>query len=123
MHASVTDCTTCGIDAVVLRNGRTPPHDVDAPSTTANLIERVRDGRMQYLRGDVPLEDMVDLAEADMKYTIVSYLRCSVCEQTQLWGLCIRGAPIYKPVASDAPSRWPWSEVPPRELWTRPGVE
>ena len=37
--------------------------------------------------------------------------------RTRVWGLCIRGAPIYKPVAPDAPALHPWSAVPPRELW------
>ncbi len=72
---------------------------------------------MRYVKGDVPLEDMVSLAQSDMKFTIVSYLVCEECGRTWFWGLSIRGAPTYKPVAADAPARHPWSAVPPRERW------
>ena len=75
---------------------------------------------MRYLRGDVPLEDMLALAESDMKYTIVSYLECEECGQTRFWGLCIRGAQNYKVVDPKEPSTWPWDAVPPREQWSKP---
>ncbi|NYF18223.1 hypothetical protein HDC37_003079 [Microbacterium sp. AK009] len=108
-------CETC--DPVVVRNNGRPPHDVDVVRTTDALIRRVESGRMRYLGGDVPLEDMVALAKSDLKCTIVSYLTCGECRRTWFWGLCIRGAPIYKPVAPDAPALHPWSAVPPREQW------
>lgn len=108
-------CETCD-SALVLTDG-TPPHNIDVAATTDFLIERVVAGRMRYLRGDVPLEDMLDLAISDMKYTIVSYLQCEDCGRTRFWGLSIRGAPIYKAVDADAPSRWIWDVVPPREKW------
>ena len=72
---------------------------------------------MRYVRGDVPLEDMVALAESDLKYTIVSYLECEDCGSTRFWGLCIRGAPVYRVAQADAPATHPWSDVPARELW------
>ena len=110
-------CPVC--DTAVVRNDVPPPHDIDVARTTAALQDRVRDGRMSYLRGDVALEDMLALAESDMKYTIVSFLSCEACGRTRFWGLCIRGAPIYKVVEADKPSTWPWDAVPARELWAK----
>lgn len=96
-----------------------PPHDVDVAKTIEALEERVDRGRMRYLRGDVPLEDMLALTASDLKYTIVSFLECEECGRTRFWGLCVRGAPSYKVVDADAPSTWPWDAVPSRALWTR----
>jgi hypothetical protein len=110
-----TDCATC--DTALVRNAATPPHDVEVAKTSEALKERVENGRMRYLRGDVPLEDMLALAESDMKYTIVSFLVCEECGRTRFWGLCIRGAPSYEVVDVDAPSKWPWDAVPDRLLW------
>lgn len=110
-----TDCATC--DTALVRNAGTPPHDVEVAKTSEALKERVESGRMRYLRGDVPLEDMLALAESDMKYTIVSFLVCEECGRTRFWGLCIRGAPSFKVVDVDAPSKWPWDPVPDRLLW------
>ena len=111
----VRDCATC--DTALARKAGTPPHDVDVAKTSEALKERVERGRMRWLRGDVPLEDMLALAESDMKYTIVSFLACEECGRTRFWGLCIRGAPSYKVVDEDAPSTWPWDAVPSRQLW------
>ncbi|MDF2562570.1 MAG: hypothetical protein K0R99_4016 [Microbacterium sp.] len=108
-------CPVC--DPALVRNGGRPPHDVDVAKTSEALRDRVRSGQMKYVRGDVPLEDMLALAESDMKYTIVSFLKCEACRRTRFWGLCIRGAPSYKIVDADQPSRWPWEAVPSRLLW------
>jgi hypothetical protein len=106
-------------DGALVRNGGRPPHDIDIAGTSAALQEHVRSGRMTYVRGDVPLEDMLPLAESDMKFTIVSYLLCGECGRTRFWGLCIRGAPIFKAVEATAAAAWPWETVPARELWAR----
>ncbi|KQM82056.1 hypothetical protein [Agromyces sp. Leaf222] len=110
-----TVCATC--DTALVRNGGTPPHDVDIAKTSEALQGRVESGRMRYLRGDVPLEDMLALAVSDLTYTIVSFLLCEACGRTRFWGLSIRGAPAYKVVDADAPSNWPWETVPSRPLW------
>lgn len=110
-----TDCATC--DTALVRTTGTPPHDVDIMKTSGALEERIASGRMRYVRGDVPLADMLALAESDLKFTIVSFLACEECGRTRFWGLCIRGAPSYKVVDEDAPSRWPWDAVPSRQLW------
>ena len=104
-------CATCDTALVM------GPRGIDVSATSAALIDRVADGRMLYLRGDVPLKDMIPLAMSDMKYTIVSFLECLECSRTRFWGLSIRGAPIYKVVDADAPARWPWDAVPPRSAW------
>jgi len=108
-------CPVC--DTVVVRNALPPPHDIDVGGTTARILEELRGGRLRYVRGDVPVEDMIALAESELRYTIVSYLACERCGRTRFWGLCVRGAPIYREVDADAPSRWRWEPVPPRERW------
>lgn len=112
-------CDTC--DTAVVRNDRKPPHDIDITATIDALSDRVRRGRMRFVSGDVPLEDMLDLAYSELRYTIVSFLRCEDCGRMRFWGLCIRGAPVYKVVEDSAPHQWTWESVPPREAWSRRG--
>lgn len=100
-----------------MSGGDAIPYGATIEQTTAALAERVRSGEMRYVRGDVPLEDMLALAESDLKYTIVSFLECGACGTTWFWGLCIRGAPILKIVEASAPESWRWESVPPRQLW------
>ena len=88
-------CSTCELRVAVSSR----PHDGLQPRATAQaLIDRVDSKRMELLRSDVPLADMVDLAESDLKYTIASYLRCRDCDATVFWGLCIRGEPVDREV-------------------------
>ncbi|MBF4633728.1 hypothetical protein ITJ38_04850 [Agreia pratensis] len=110
-------CKTC--DWALVHSDGVPPHDIAVKATNDRLISLVDAGLMQYIRGDVPLQDMLDLAYSEMRYTIVSYLKCESCGRTRFWGLCIRGAPIYKVVKESDPDRWNWEAVPPRELWAR----
>lgn len=106
---------TC--DSARTSSDGTPPHDIDIAATTAALQDRVAAGRMREVAGDVPLADMIDLFAADMKYTIVSFLECLDCGQLLEWGLCIRGAPIFKHIgASTLDAKW-WDEVPERFKW------
>lgn len=93
--------------------------ELDIPIAEDRLAERLDDGRMHVLRADVPLRDMVPLAESDLKYTIVLFAKCAACGTTWFYGLCIRGRPAYKPVEAGAEERWPWSPVPERERWAR----
>ena len=110
-------CDTC--ESALRHTAGPPPHNVDVLGTTAELADRVAEGRMRYLRGDVPLEDMIDLARSELRYTIVSFLECADCGQVKFWGLCIRGAPIYKTVDAGVPAAWKWEPVPSRETWAR----
>jgi len=110
-------CAVC--DSALIRGGGAPPHDVDIALTSRELQRRVDSGQMRYLRGDVALEEMLQLADSDMKYTIVSFLECTACGQTRFWGLCIRGAPIYRSADPAEVSRWSWEPIPSRELWLK----
>ncbi|SEE89299.1 hypothetical protein [Jiangella alba] len=109
----MTDCPTCD----TARVSAPGPHSIDPYATTDALIERVESGRMLELRGDVPLVDMMALAESDLKYTIVSYLECRRCRRILFWGLCIRGAPIFQHVDAAAVDAWEGDPVPPRDAW------
>jgi hypothetical protein len=90
---------------------------IDIAPTEDRLAEKLDDGRMRVLRADVPLRDMMPLARADLKFTIVLFARCEVCGTTWFYGLCIRGQPMYKAVEAGAEDTWPWDPVPERELW------
>lgn len=114
--ATAVECTTC--DSALVRSDGEPPHDIDIAATIAALHERVVAGRMREVAGDVPLVDMVDLFASDMKYTIVSYLECSECDRLLFWGLCIRGAPIFRHVDHARLATHRWEEVPDRATWT-----
>lgn len=110
-------CETC--DSAIVYSDGAPPHNIAIKATIDRLVSRVDAGLMRFLRGDVPLQDMLDLADSELRYTIVSFLRCESCRRTRFWGLCIRGAPIYSVVDASDPGRWHWQPVPPRERWTR----
>ena len=100
-------CHCCGT-ALVHCTGD-PSYNIDATATTDALIERISDGRMSVIKGDCPLEKMMKLFWADMKYTIVQFLRCHECGNVLFWGLCVRGAPIYKAASDHEARRWPWT--------------
>ncbi len=93
--------------------------ELDTRVAEGRLAERLDDGRRHVLRADVPLRDMMPLAESDLKYTIVLFAQCAACGTTWLYGLCIRDRPAYKPVEAGTEERWPWSPVPERERWAR----
>lgn len=108
-------CATC--DSALVRSEGRPPYDIDMDATTEALQDRVADGRMRVVAGDVPLAAMIDLFAADMKYTIVSFLECLDCTRLLQWGLAIRGAAIFKHVEPSVLDRMRWSEVPSRLAW------
>jgi hypothetical protein len=110
-----TPCRTC--EAALVRADADPPHDIDVVATTDALRSLVEEGRIREERGDVPLADMLGLLHSDLKYTIVTYLTCLACGRAIFWGLCIRGAPVFRHVAGDEVSTHRWEEVPPREQW------
>ena len=114
---ALPDCDVCTSVAAY----RTSYGDVelDIRVVEERLAKRFDDGRMHVLKSDVPLRDMVSLAESDLKYTIALFARCDACGTTWFYGLCIRGQPLYKPVEAGAEERWLWSPVPERALWAR----
>lgn len=99
-------CDCCG--GAVAYTDHEPPHNINMLVTTNALIERVRDGRMTRLKGDCPLEEMIDWFDAERKYTIVQFLRCESCGNLIFWGLCVRGAPVYKVSDEESLHNWPW---------------
>lgn len=112
-------CPVC--DAVVVRNPR-PAHSGDeirVPETIRALVTATAAGDMHVLRADVPLHDMLALAESERKYTIVCFLACRSCHATKFWGLHIRGNPVYRTVARGSENSWNWQPVPPRRTWAR----
>ena len=108
-------CLTC--EPALVRADAGSPHDVDVVATTDALRSLVEEGRIRVKRGDVPLADMLDLLDSEQKYTIVSYLECLACGRTIFWGLCVRGAPVFRYVTAAEVSAHRWEEVPPRERW------
>ena len=116
-ESGTVSCDVC--ETALVHNDGTPPHDIAIQRTSEELQRRVNEGRMRFIHGDVPLGDMLALAMSDLKFTIISYLECLACGRTWFWGLCIRGAPIYRPVDANAPLQERWEEVPPRERWAR----
>ena len=97
-------CPCCGTAAV--HTNHAPPHDIDIHATCEALIKRCATGEMEVVRGDCPLEKMEDLFYTETKYTIAQFLRCHVCGKLLFWGLCVRGAPVYKVVKEAAVNNW-----------------
>ena len=85
---------------------------LDAFATLTNLRSQVDAGRMRLLRADAPLDSVWELFLAEAKYTLVSFLRCEHCGEDVFFGLCVRGAPIYKTVPHDDVDHWPWERTP-----------
>ncbi len=81
---------------------------IDVAGTTGSLLDRVRAGEMVLLRADCPLELTGEILAAETRYTLRHYLRCRLCEQTMLYGLCIRGEPIFRPADPDEPLTVAW---------------
>ena len=101
-------CPCCS--TAVIYNDRTPPHNINIQATCDELIKRCSNGEMNVIRGDCPIEMMVGLFNTDTIYTIVQFLHCNACSKTIFWGLCVRGAPIYKAVERDKVDKWPWED-------------
>ncbi|MFC8192530.1 hypothetical protein ACFUMH_12820 [Cellulomonas sp. NPDC057328] len=81
---------------------------LDPFRTTDRVLDAVRDGRMVLLRADCPLEETNRIFESDTRYTLMHFLRCTVCGRTVQYGLCIRGLPIYRHVHADEPVERRW---------------
>lgn len=74
------DCDVCtSVAAYRMSYGE---RELDVRITEDRLAERLDDGRMHVLRADVPLRDMVPLAESDLKYTIALLAKCAACGTT-----------------------------------------
>ena len=101
-------CPCC--EAAVIYNNERPPHNINIKATCDEIIKRCASKEMSVIRGDCPLDLMLDLLAADTVYTIVQFLQCNVCGKTIFWGLCIRGAPIYKTVERHEADSWPWED-------------
>lgn len=92
---------------------------INVEDTIQALIRLTSADKMRVLRADVPLEDMIALAESELRYTIVCFLMCQECHSTKFWGLCIRGQPSYRTFEHGAEKKWRWESVPPRSEWAR----
>jgi len=113
-------CEVCD-GAEVRRPSTWDPHVMllDWNATTANVMRGLEAGQMTYVRFDVPVEDMSLLAQSELKYTIMTYLRCEVCGRDRAMGLCIRGEPIFRVAQPGDAEGWPWEKVPDESLWKR----
>lgn len=108
-------CPCC--DAEVMTVEQTYPSGqvaLEVGPTQRAIEERLSDGRFEVIRADVPVDEIVDLLISDTKYTIITYLRCTVSNETILWGLAIRGTPIYQHVLPMAPFVRRWEDGYPR---------
>ena len=105
-NKSKWDCDCCS--NTVVYNKENPPHNIDIQATCDALIEQCASGKMTVVRGDCPLEKMVELLVSDTKYTIVQFIKCNNCGRIIFWGLCIRGAPIYRISDEREIENWIW---------------
>jgi hypothetical protein len=112
-----TICEIC--DGALVYLDEVSRRDINVTATTNALSALVAAGRMRVLCGDVPIDDMLDLARSEMKYTIVTFLGCEECHRTRFWGLCIRGTPKYEVSEPGAELLWPWERIPRRKTWAR----
>ena len=108
-------CPCCSTN--VIYNNHESPHNIDIHATCEALIKRCNSGEMKVIRGDCPLEMMEDLLYTDTVYTIVQFILCNVCGRVIFWGLCIRGAPVYKEVEESEIERWQWEDI--RKYWLK----
>ncbi|MEU4620939.1 hypothetical protein AB0G04_13300 [Actinoplanes sp. NPDC023801] len=81
---------------------------IDVDATTVRLLGHTRTGTMVLQRADCPLEQTGKILEAETRYTLRHYLRCRSCDRTVLYGLCIRGEPVFRDAEPDEPLTVPW---------------
>jgi hypothetical protein len=53
-------------------------------------------GDLDLVAGDCPVADVGRELEAEEHFTIQHYFQCVGCNEIFFWGICIRGAPIYR---------------------------
>jgi hypothetical protein len=90
-------CPSCGQLAVQMKEasgGSYRQYD----QILRKLTELERQGEMELLAGDCPLEDTDAVLEAEQHYTVCHYMRCRSCGALYFVGACIRGAPVFRQV-------------------------
>lgn len=122
LHAEETtsntrnSCPVCDPEVVTpMRPDLRQPDELilDLTATQGAVEERLADGRFEVIRADFPVTRMLHELEKDEKYTIVSYLRCTVSDEVVFWGLSLRGGPIYRHHTAWSPFTWPWTAPHP----------
>lgn len=62
------------------------------------LMELERQGDMELVAGDCPLEDIDAVLDAEQHYTVCHYMQCRSCGALYFVGACIRGTPVFRQV-------------------------
>lgn len=87
-------CNNCEILLNVINVAPKNAHINYAP--TIELIkELVKQKRLYLYHGDCELNEIYDVLNSELHYTVCHYLKCSKCNKTYFVGACIRGTPAF----------------------------
>lgn len=91
-------CPVCGALAAQMEAARGGSYR-EYDRILHRLMELERQGGMELFAGDCPLADTDAVLAAERHYTVCHYIRCRRCGALYFVGACVRGKPVFRPVA------------------------
>jgi Icc-related predicted phosphoesterase len=88
-------CNECFVLNELFKAADSKPHGNYTP-TLAFIKKLVDQGRLEFVAGDCHIEEVDEVLDKEMHYTVCHYFKCKNCNQYFFIGACIRGTPIYK---------------------------
>ncbi|QOW61333.1 hypothetical protein [Treponema pedis] len=94
-------CEYCDDIDIAFKNAQTDPHK-SFMSVYELLLNKIENKQLIIYAGDCKFKDMLHIIDEELHYTVCFYLQCPACGTFYFFGVCIRGAPVYKKLKSIA---------------------
>lgn len=94
-------CKYCDDIDIAFKNAQTDPHK-SFMSVYELLLNKIENEQLIIYAGDCKFKDMLHIIDEELHYTVCFYLQCPACRTFYFFGVCIRGAPVYKKLKSIA---------------------
>lgn len=90
-----TMCKNCNDIDTAFKNAQGTPHKSFMPVYEL-LLSKIENEQLTIYAGDCKFKDMLDIIDEELHFTVCFYLQCPACGIFYFFGVCIRGAPVYK---------------------------
>ncbi|UTC74707.1 hypothetical protein E4O03_10960 [Treponema sp. OMZ 792] len=88
-------CKECDDIDTAFKNAQENPHKSFMPIYEL-LLSKIENKQLKIYAGDCKFKDMLKIIDEELHFTVCFYLQCPACGIFYFFGVCIRGAPVYK---------------------------
>lgn len=88
-------CKNCDDIDTAFKNAQENPHKSFMPIYEL-LLSKIENEQLKIYAGDCKFKDMLKIIDEELHFTVCFYLQCPACGIFYFFGVCIRGAPVYK---------------------------